>query len=47
MPGLAGSSDLENVAIFSLVEVMEDLWVKMGNIFWEKDEERKVRERER
>lgn len=42
-PGLAGANPLENAELFSLVECVEDLWLKIFNFFWEKDEARKVR----
>ena len=40
--GLAGDSPLENAELFSLVECVEDLWLKIFTFFWEKDETRKV-----
>ena len=40
--GLAGASPLENAELFSLVECVEDLWLKIFAFFWEKDEARKV-----
>lgn len=47
-PGMAGKGDFENAEIFALVDVVEDLWLKIFHFFWEKDEKRKVkRETER
>lgn len=40
--GLAGANPLENAELFSLVECVEDLWLKISAFFWEKDETRKV-----
>ena len=40
--GLAGSGDFENAEVFALVDVVEDMWMKMIHIFIEKDEKRKV-----
>ena len=40
--GLAGDSPLENAELFSLVECVEDLWLKISAFFWEKEETRKV-----
>ena len=42
--GLAGASPIENAELFSLVECVEDLWLKISAFFWEKDEARKVLE---
>lgn len=42
LAGLAGSSDLENAEIFSVVDVVEDLWTRIFSFFWEKDEVKKV-----
>lgn len=41
--GMAGKGDFENAEIFALVDVVEDLWLKIFNFFWEKDEKRKVK----
>lgn len=43
-PGLAGSGDFENAEVFAVVDVVEDIWMKMIHFFFEKDEKRKVRE---
>ena len=40
---MAGSGDFENAEIFALVDVVEDMWMKMIHIFIEKDEKRKVK----
>lgn len=46
--GMAGKGDFENAELFALVDVVEDLWLKIFHFFWEKDEKRKVkRETER
>lgn len=42
-PGLAGSGDFENAEVFAVVDVVEDIWMKMIHFFFEKDEKRKVR----
>ena len=42
--GLAGASPIENAELFSLVECVEDLWLRISAFFWEKDEARKVLE---
>ena len=41
-PGLAVASPIDNAELFSLVECVEDLWLKIFAFFWEKDETRKV-----
>ena len=42
LSGLAGSNDLENAEVFSLVEVVEDLWVRVAQFFFNTDEQKKV-----
>ena len=41
--GLAGSNDLDNAEISSLVEVVEDVWVRIAQFFFSTDEQKKVR----
>lgn len=45
--GLAGANAFENAELFSIVDATSDAWVHIYDaVFWEKNEERKVRERE-
>lgn len=40
--GLAGATPIENAELFSIVECVEDLWLKISSFFWEKDEARQA-----
>ena len=42
-PGLAGSGDeVDKAAVMGIVEAVEEVWVKLSQYFWEKDETKKV-----
>ena len=40
--GLAGSNDIENAKIWGAIDAASDLWEKMVQAHFEKDEKRKV-----